>query len=54
MSINLNDLAKDVSDGETGEEEVNIAQIKEVIRVTFEELAKYEDQEILDAVRRGR
>ncbi len=51
--INLNKLAIEVSYKEGLKKQVNIAQIKEIIRVTFEQLANYSDAEIVEAVRRG-
>ena len=51
MRINMNDMAKIVADREQGDQ-VNIAQIKEVMRIFLEELARYQDEEILEVVKR--
>ncbi len=50
--INMNAMANRVAAEESGRTEVNIAQIKEVMRIFLEELARYSDEEILDAVKR--
>ena len=52
QKINMNAIANRVAVGEGGKVEVNIAQIKEVLKVFLEELAKYEDDEILELVKR--
>lgn len=51
--INLNALAVEVSEVEGKKKETDIAQIKEVIRATFDALAQHGDAEILEAVRRS-
>jgi len=49
--MNLNILAKEVSEAEGLEEEVNIAQIKEIIKVLFIILEEnYPSWEILKAI----
>ncbi len=51
--INLNILAKDVAAREKGKKEVNIAQIKEVMKCTFEELiGSYPPSAILEVLER--
>jgi hypothetical protein len=52
QKINLNSMANRVAMEEMGRTEVNIAQIKEVMRVFLEELARYNDEEILEVVKR--
>ena len=52
--INMNDMARTVALNEEGRTETNIAQIKEVMRVFLEELATYDDPEILEVVKRYR
>ena len=52
--INMNDMANAVAMNEKGRTEVNIAQIKEVMRIFLEELSCYEDEEILEVVKRYR
>ena len=50
----MNDIARVVASKEGGSVEVNIAQIKEVMRIFLEELSVYEDDEILEVVKRYR
>ena len=45
MSVNLNDLAVLIARREGIKHQLTIAQIKEVMRITFEELAKMSDEE---------
>lgn len=52
QKINMNAMANRVAVGEGSRVEVNIAQIKEVMKVFLEELAKYNDEEILELVKR--
>ncbi len=52
LKIDMNAMANRVAVGEGGRVEVNIAQIKEVLKVFLEELSKYEDEEILEVVKR--
>jgi hypothetical protein len=52
QAINLNAMANRVALGEGGRTEVNIAQIKEVMKIFLEELARYNDEEILEVVKR--
>lgn len=50
--INVNELARRVSELEGGKEELSIAQIKEVIRITLVELAVEEPVEVLKLLKR--
>jgi len=50
--INMNDMATTVAYKEQGRTEVNIAQIKQVLRIFLEELSTYEDEQILEVVKR--
>lgn len=52
--INMNKMAKLVSVGEAGKKEVNIAQIKETIKVFLEELALFDDKDIIELIKRYR
>jgi predicted DNA-binding antitoxin AbrB/MazE fold protein len=52
QKINMNAVATRVAMAEGQKVEVNIAQIKEVLKVFLEELSKYEDDEILELVKR--
>jgi len=52
LKIDMNAMATRVALGERGRTEVNIAQIKEVMKVFLEELARYSDEEILEVVKR--
>lgn len=47
MAINKNKLAAAVARRESGAKRIGIAQVKEVIRLTFEELAREEASDIL-------
>lgn len=50
--INQNRLAKDIAKMEHGKVQVNIAQIKEVMKCTFILLGDYEDAEIIKLINR--
>ena len=50
--INLNKLARKVTLKEGGKQELSIAQVKEVMRLTFEELAKHKLSEVLQVIER--
>jgi hypothetical protein len=52
LKIDMNAMANRVALEERGRTEVNIAQIKEVMRVFLEELARYSNEEILEVVKR--
>lgn len=51
MRINMNEMAAKVAKLEKGDE-VNIAQIKEVLRIFLDELSMYRDEDVLEVVRR--
>ncbi|MFQ5788523.1 MAG: hypothetical protein ACE5H1_11155 [Thermodesulfobacteriota bacterium] len=49
--INENTLAKDVADREGGAQKVNLAQIKEIVKCTLDELAEnYQPSEVMALV----
>ena len=50
--INLNMLARDVAILEGGDKEANIAEIKQIQGIVLDELAKFSDEQIIEAVRR--
>jgi len=50
MKINLNELAVTVAKKEGGKREVDITQIKQVMRIFLEELGQYSDEEILEVI----
>ena len=50
MKINLNDFAVKVAKIEGKKVEQNIGQIKETIKIVFEELSKMELVDILDTI----
>jgi len=51
--INLNALAKSVTESEGLKKSISIAQVKEVIRLTLDELAfEYERSEVLELLER--
>lgn len=50
--INLNELARAVAKKEKGRKQVDIAQIKEVIKCTFVELGYYQENEVLEVIER--
>lgn len=52
MKINMNKMAKDISEIEGKKVEVNIAQIKEVLSIAMHKLSEYDDDEILMLVHR--
>ena len=45
--INLNKLAKKIAEEEGGEQNLSIAQIKEVLRITLEQLAQELPSDVL-------
>ena len=51
MRINMNDMAKRVAEREQGDE-VNIAQVKEVLRIFLEELSRHHTADVLEVVSR--
>jgi hypothetical protein len=52
--MNLNDFAKEVCIKEGKKKSVNIGQVKEVIKLTLQMLAKYDDTEVIKVVNRYR
>jgi len=50
--INLNTLARDVTLRECGKEEVSIAQVKEVMKLVFESLAKEKPSDVMKVIER--
>lgn len=49
--LNLNKLAKDVTEQEGGAVSMSIAQVKEVLRITFDELKRnYKMSEVVAAI----
>jgi hypothetical protein len=48
--INLNTLARDITLKEGMKESMSIAQVKEVLKITMQELGKYKASEIMLAV----
>ncbi len=46
MRINLNHMARRISKKEAGKKEVDIAQIKEVMKLMLEELADEKTQDV--------
>jgi hypothetical protein len=52
--INMNKMANVVAAREAGGEQVNIAQIKQVISIFMEELGKFDDEHVMEVVNRYR
>ncbi len=52
--MNLNDLARRIALKEGGKVNLSIAQVKEVLRLALEELAKREEAEVIRTLRRYR
>lgn len=52
--INMNDFAKEIAEQEGGLEEVNIAQIKEIIKLTLKKLARLGTARVLELLERYR
>lgn len=50
--MNLNKLAVDISQQEGGKQNLSIAQIKEVLRITFTLLKDYESWDVLQTIAR--
>ena len=51
-SINMNDLASEITRREKGKKRIGIGQVKEVLRITFELLNDYEPKEVMKAIKR--
>lgn len=52
--MNLNRMAERIAKKETGSREVDITQIKEIMKLTFEELGKFENDEVIAIINRYR
>jgi hypothetical protein len=50
--INLNDMAKTIAEKEGGSRQVDITQIKQIMKIFLEELAKLEDADLIALVER--
>ena len=50
--MNLNKLARTITIRESGKKEVSIAQVKEIMKLIFEELALYKPSEVLKTIER--
>lgn len=51
---NMNDFAREITEQEGGAKSVNIAQVKEIIKLTLEKLAKLGTAEALALIKRYR
>jgi len=49
--MNLNELAKQITLREGKKVSISIAQVKEVLSITLEELGKYSDDEIMRTIK---
>lgn len=52
--MNLNEMAKRVTLAEGLKKSVSIAQVKEIMKLVFEDMARMSDNEILDTIKRYR
>jgi len=52
--INLNRLARDVAIKEAGDDQANIAEVKQIQGIVLKELAKFSDEQILEVINRDR
>ena len=52
--INMNEFAVSVALEEDGEVEINIAEIKQILRITMEKLGDFSEAQILELVERYR
>lgn len=52
--INMNEFATRVALEEKGKIEANIAEIKQILKITMGELGKFEDNQILELIKRYR
>jgi len=50
--MNLRELSRVITLKEAKKRQVSIAQVKEILRITLKELAKYDDAEIIRTIRR--
>jgi phenylalanyl-tRNA synthetase beta subunit len=55
MMINLNEFANLIAEKESGKREVDISQIKEILKIVLEELSKqwnYNPEDVIDLFRK--
>jgi len=52
MAINMNDFASEITRKEAGKTEISVAQVKEVLKLTFEKLATMTQEEVMEIVKR--
>lgn len=52
MSLNLNELAREITLEEAGEIEVSIAQVKQIMKIMFEKLAALEPLELFKILKK--
>lgn len=52
MAVNMNDFAAEITRKEAGKTEISIAQVKEVLKLTFERLATMSQEEVMEIVKR--
>ena len=52
--MNLNKFAKEVTLEEGKKRSVSIAQVKEILRITFEKLNEYPESEVLKTVKKNK
>jgi hypothetical protein len=50
--MNLNNFARTITLAEGGKKSISIGQVKECLKLTFIELCKYDDKEILKTIHR--
>ncbi|MHA1701002.1 MAG: hypothetical protein ACTSWK_01915 [Promethearchaeota archaeon] len=50
MKINLNEMAVNISKEEGGNREVDITQIKQVMRIFLIELGKFSNEDIIEVI----
>lgn len=50
--INMNEIAVSVALKEKGKVEINIAEIKQILKITMEKLSEFNSEQILELVRR--
>ena len=52
MSLNLNELAREITLKESGKIEVSIAQVKEIMKLVFEKLTTIEPLELFKILKK--
>jgi uncharacterized protein (DUF2267 family) len=52
MAVDMNDFATEITKKEAGKTEISIAQVKEVLKLTFEKLATMTQEEVMEIVKR--